>query len=147
MNLTDGADFVKQTSLSSVRLFLPLGPGVCTAVPSVVVLKMVFSLPVALCLPVDARLFPLARDSTDGWYSLTDASGADDDGGSGSVVIRSLIMYISSLARFCAVSELSTVLSRPLLLVVVDDVDAVGARFGALRLGGSERVTGIRIDL
>lgn len=93
MNLTNGADFVKLTSSSSVRLFLPLGPGVCgTLSLGILALKMMFSLPAALCLPafclaVDIRLFPLVRDSTDGWYSLTDASGADDDGGSGSVVV------------------------------------------------------------
>jgi hypothetical protein len=50
----------------------------------VLALKMVaFSLPAALYLPVDARLFQLERDKTDGWYSLADAARAEDDGVSG----------------------------------------------------------------
>ena len=125
----------------------------CTMVPFVVLaLKMAFSLPMAfglpavLCLPVDIRLFPLVRDRTDGWYSLADATGADDDGVSGIATSLSSRTYVLSLARFCALPAFvsSTDLNRPLHLVVVDDVDA---RLGALRLGGSERVTGASIDL
>lgn len=100
-----------------------------------------FSLPAALCLPVDMRLFPLVRDSTDGWYSLADVAGADDDGVLGSTATSSSRMYVSSLGRFCGSPMSSTDLSKPLLLVVVDD--DVDARLGALRLGGSERVTGV----
>ncbi|CAI7668804.1 unnamed protein product [Penicillium palitans] len=89
--------------------------------------------------------FPLVWDSTDSWYSLADASGADDDGVPGSTASLSSRTYASSLARFCVLPVLSTDLSKPLFLVVIDD-DVV-ARLGALRLGGSERVTGKRIDL
>jgi hypothetical protein len=147
LNFMDGADIVRLTWSSSVRLFLPRGPGVCVVV---LFLKIVFSLPVAFVLPVALCLlalcaFPLVWDSTDGWYSLADASGADDDGVPGSTASSSSRTYASSLARFCVLPVLSTDLSKPLFLVVVDD-DVV-ARLGALRLGGSERVTGKRIDL
>lgn len=85
----------------------------------------------AFCLPVGARLFPLICESIDGWYSLADAAGADDDGGSGRIASWSVTMYVSSLARFGAVPELtpSTDLISPLLLVIADDV--VDARLGA----------------
>jgi hypothetical protein len=82
VNFTDGADIVRLTLSSRVRLFLPRGPGVCV---TVLVLKMVFSLPAALCL-LPLRAFPLVRDSTDGWYSLADTAGADDDGVSGRTI-------------------------------------------------------------
>jgi hypothetical protein len=63
VNLTDEADFVKLTWSSSVRLFLPLGPGVRTVLClGAFPLKIVFSLPRAL------------------GYSLADAAGADSDG-------------------------------------------------------------------
>ncbi|CAI7659337.1 unnamed protein product [Penicillium glandicola] len=83
-----------------------------------------FSFPGALCLPVALwflalRVFPLVRDNTDGWYSLNDTAGADDDGVPSSTA--------SSSSR------------APLLLVIVDDI--VDARLGALRLGGSERIS------
>lgn len=85
VNLTDETDLVKLTWSSSVRLFLPRGPGVRTVLYlGILVWKMVSCLP-ALCLPVGARLFPLICESTDGWYSLADAAGADDDGGSGRI--------------------------------------------------------------
>lgn len=105
---------------------------------------MAFSFPVELCLPVvlhflALRAFPLVRDSTDGWYSLADAAGADDEGVFGSTASSSSRTYASPLARFCAAPVSSIDLIRPLLLVVVDD--NVDARLGALRLAGSEHVT------
>lgn len=141
VNFTEGADIVRLTWSSKVRLFLPRGPGVCVVV---LFLKMAFSFPMELCLPVvlhflALRAFPLVRDSTDGWYSLADAAGADDEGVLGSTASSSSRTYTSSLARFCATPVSSTDLIRPLLLVVVDD--NVNARLGTLRLGGSERVT------
>ncbi|OQD79203.1 hypothetical protein PENSOL_c326G01913, partial [Penicillium solitum] len=111
-------------------------------------LPVAFGLPAALCLLIDIRLFPLVRDRTDGWYSLADAAGADDDGVSGIATSWSSRTYVLSLARFCALPAFasSTDRYRPLLLVVVDD--GVDARLGALRLGGSERViAGAWIDL
>lgn len=124
----------------------------CAVAPFV--MKTAFSLPAAsglsasLCLPIDIRLFPLVRDKTDGWYSLADAAGADDEGVSGIATSLSLRTYVSCLARFCALPAFasSTDVSNPLLLVVVDD--DVDARLGALRLGGSERVVaGAWVDL
>lgn len=61
-------------------------------------LPVVFGLPAALCFPVDIRLFLLVRDKTDGWYSLADAAGADDDGVSSILGFKSPILSTQFLA-------------------------------------------------
>lgn len=122
---------------------MPRGPGVCIGA---LVLKIEFSLPAALCLLAVVRLFPLVRDSTDGWYSLAEPAGADEDGGSGIIASWSSRIYLPSRGRLVVLPvlvsltlALSTDRKRPLLLVVATD-DVVDIRLGALRLGGSERV-------
>ncbi|KAJ5515173.1 hypothetical protein N7463_004725 [Penicillium fimorum] len=78
------------------------------------------------------------RDSTEGWYSLADAAGADDDGVPGSSSSSSSRTYASPLL-FCTLPVSSIELIRSLLLLTIeDDVDA---RLGALRLGGLKCVT------